>query len=53
MVKLKVELLWVQHPLDPSEGKPWDDLGDEDADVHWIYQIMQNNEDIVDRNNDG
>ena len=40
-------------PLDQIEERPWDEIDDDDVDVQWLYQIMQNNEDIVKDNNNG
>lgn len=39
--------------LDLREGRPWDELDDEDANAQLLYQIMQNNEDTVESNNKG
>ena len=47
IIKIKGNKEKVTIPFDPRERRPWDEPSDEDADVWWLYQIMQNNEDIV------
>ena len=39
-------------PLDPRGGWMWEDYNNDDVDVQHLYQIMQNNEDIIEQNKD-
>ena len=39
-IKLKGKEKKIVIPIDPSEGKPWDETNDEDVDVCRLYQIM-------------
>lgn len=52
-IKLKGKGKKIVIPLDPSEGKPWDEPNDKDSNICWIYQIMKNNEDTVEPNKTG
>ena len=53
ILKLKGKGKKVIFPLDIGDGRIWDEPNDDDANVRSLYQVMQNNEDIIEPNNNG
>ena len=52
-IKLKGKGKNIVIPIDPKEGKPWEELDDSEAQIIHLYQIMQSNSDTVIPNNLG
>ena len=52
-IQLKEEGKKVIVPINPSEGKPWEEPDDANDGIQRLYEIVQNNEDTVEPNNYG
>ena len=53
IIKLKGQGKNIIIPLDPKQGKPWEEPDDTEVGVHQLYQVMQSNTSTIEPNNLG